>query len=103
VHFSHPVFLFLAALIAGLLNAVAGGGSFISFPALLFSGMAPIAADATNTAAMFPGTIASTVAYRNAFTPDALHLLPLLLVTGIIGGVIGRASCSARRNPLSCI
>ncbi len=89
VHFSQPLFLFFAALIAGLLNSVAGGGSFISFPALLFTGMAPIAANATNTAALFPGTIASTVAYRNAFTPDARRLLPLLLVTGIVGGVLG--------------
>jgi uncharacterized protein len=89
VHFSHPLFLFLAALFAGLLNAVAGGGSFISFPALLFTGMAPIAANATNTAALFPGTIASTVAYRNAFTPQARRLLPPLLFTGIVGGVLG--------------
>src|ERR1700689_5740277 len=87
VHFSHPLFLFFAALIAGLLNAVAGGGSFISFPALLFTGMAPLAANATNTAALFPGTIASTVAYRNAFTPDARRLLPLLLLPRIPGGI----------------
>ena len=83
------MFLFFAAFIAGLLNAVAGGVSFISFPALLFSGMAPIPANATNTAAVWPGTMASTVAYRNAFTPDARRLLPALLFTGIIGGFLG--------------
>jgi uncharacterized protein len=85
----HPVFLFFAAFVAGILNAVAGGGSFISFPALLFTGMAPIAANATNTAAVWPGTVASTVAYRNAFTPAARRLLPALLFTGIIGGYLG--------------
>jgi uncharacterized protein len=99
VPFSHSLLLFFATLIAGLLNAVAGGGSFISFPALLFTGMAPIAASATNTAALFPGT----VAYRSAFTPEARRLLPLLLATGIVGGSSARASCSVRRNPVSCI
>lgn len=85
----HPVFLFFAAFIAGVLNSVAGGGSFISFPALLFTGMAPIVANATNTMAVWPGTMASTVAYRNAFTPEARRLLPALLFTGIIGGFLG--------------
>jgi uncharacterized membrane protein YfcA len=89
VGFSHPIFLFFAALLAGLLNAVAGGGSFISFPALLFSGIAPIAANATNTAAVWPGTVASTIAYRKEFTAEARRLLPPLLVTGILGGIIG--------------
>jgi uncharacterized membrane protein YfcA len=89
VHFSHPVFLFFAAVIAGMINSVAGGGSFVSFPALLFSGIAPIAANATNTAAVWPGTVASTVAYRKAFTPEARRLLPPLIVTGVIGGVLG--------------
>lgn len=87
--FSHPVFLFFAALLAGLLNAVAGGGSFISFPALLFSGIAPIAANATNTAAVWPGTVASTIAYRKEFTAEARRLLPPLLITGVLGGIIG--------------
>jgi uncharacterized protein len=89
VHFSHPVFLFCAALIAGLLNSVAGGGSFVSFPALLFTGMPAIAANATNTAAVWPGTVASAVAYRNAFNAQARKLLPKLIAIGIAGGVIG--------------
>lgn len=89
MHINHPVFLFLAAFLAGTLNAVAGGGSFISFPALLFSGIAPIPANATNTAAVWPGTVASTVAYRNAFSAEARRLLPPLMVTGVFGGLLG--------------
>jgi uncharacterized membrane protein YfcA len=89
VHINHPVFLFLAAFLAGTLNAVAGGGSFISFPALLFSGIAPIPANATNTAAVWPGTVASSVAYRNAFSAEARRLLPPLMVTGVFGGLLG--------------
>jgi uncharacterized protein len=89
VHFSHPLFLFVAALVAGAINSVAGGGSFITFPALIFVGIAPIAANATNTAAVWPGTVASTVAYRKAFTAQARRLLPPLIITGIAGGVLG--------------
>jgi uncharacterized protein len=97
VPFSHPVFLFFAAFVAGALNSVAGGGSFISFPALLFTGMAPIAANATNTAAVWPGSVASAVAYRNRITPAARRLLPPLLITGVIGGVLG--ACILLRTP----
>jgi uncharacterized protein len=92
VHFSqipHPLFLFFAALLGGTVNSVAGGGSFISFPALLFTGMAPIPANATNTVALWPGTAASAVAYRNAFTLETRELLPPLVGTCMIGGVLG--------------
>ena len=89
MHLAHPLFLFLAALVGGLLNSVAGGGSFISFPALIFTGMAPIAANATNTIAMWPGGVASALAYREHFTKEARRLMPPLLITGIIGGVLG--------------
>jgi uncharacterized membrane protein YfcA len=89
VHFGHPVSLFFAAFIAGALNSVAGGGSFISFPALLFSGISPIAANATSTVALWPGGVASALAYRKQFTPEARRLLPPLLMTGVIGGVLG--------------
>lgn len=83
-------FLFTAALVAGTINSVAGGGSFISFPALLFVRIPPISANATNTAAMWPGTIASTVAYwREMSQPRVRKMLPALLVTGFVGGVIG--------------
>jgi uncharacterized protein len=86
---NHPIFLFFAALLAGTVNSVAGGGSFISFPALLFTGVAPIAANATNTVAVWPGTVASTFAYRNAFTRGARRLVLPLFLTGIVGGVLG--------------
>jgi uncharacterized protein len=89
VSLGESIFLFFAALVAGVINSVAGGGSFLSFPALLVSGISPIVANATNTAALWPGIVASGVAYRNAFTPEARRLVPALIVTGVIGGVLG--------------
>jgi uncharacterized protein len=86
---NHPIFLFFAALLAGAINSVAGGGSFISFPALLFAGMPAIPANATNTVALWPGTLASAAAYRNVFTTDARRLLPPLLGMCVLGGVLG--------------
>jgi len=84
----HAIFLFIAATIAGALNAVAGGGGFIAFPALIFTGMPPISANATNTAALWPGTLASTGAYREAMK-GRLKVIAPLVVSGIIGGTIG--------------
>jgi uncharacterized membrane protein YfcA len=89
VHLGQPIFLFLAAFFGGLLNSVAGGGSFITFPALVFVGIPPIAANATNTAALWPGTLASTFAYRKEFTREAIGMLPALGVTGVSGGILG--------------
>jgi len=56
--------LFVAAVVAGAVNSVAGGGSLISFPALVAAGVPSIPANATNTAAMWPGSLSSEVAYR---------------------------------------
>ena len=86
---NHPIFLFFAALLAGTVNSVAGGGSFISFPALLFTGMPAIPANATNTVALWPGTMASTVAYRNVLGGEGRRLLPPLLGICVIGGILG--------------
>jgi len=77
-----------AAVVAGGLNAVAGGGSFLTFPALLFAGVAPIAANATNTVALWPGSLASVGAYRK----DLAHTRRELLVLGAVsltGGLAG--------------
>ncbi|HVI07752.1 MAG TPA: sulfite exporter TauE/SafE family protein [Candidatus Binatia bacterium] len=82
------VFLFFAAVIAGTLNALAGGGSFISFPALLFTGVPAVPANATNTVALWPGLAASTVAYLKKLQAPARLLIPLI-VTSVIGGWVG--------------
>jgi uncharacterized protein len=84
----HAAFLFSVAIVAGALNSVAGGGSFLSFPALIFTGMPPVNANATNTAALWPGTAASVAAYRQVISGHKREFLPLVL-TGITGGLIG--------------
>jgi len=81
------VALFIAALLAGALNSVAGGGSFISFPALIVTGVPPIQANATNTVALWPGSLASVAAYRRELR--SVRYVALLSVTSIVGGVLG--------------
>jgi len=82
------LFLFAAGALGGALNAVAGGGSFIAFPALLFTGVPPIPANATNTVALWTGVTASGGAYRNRLDVPKRVMIPLL-VTSFIGGLAG--------------
>jgi uncharacterized membrane protein YfcA len=79
----------LAGLLAGTMNAVAGGGSFISFPAMVLVGLPAIAANATSTVALFPGTMASTWAYREDLHGIAGISLKILLPISVAGGLIG--------------
>lgn len=72
----------------GAMNAVAGGGSFVGFPALLFTGIAPIEANATNTLALWVGAAVSGGAYRSRLRVSARVLIPLLL-TSLAGGLAG--------------
>ncbi|MDY0213479.1 MAG: TSUP family transporter [Desulfuromonadaceae bacterium] len=60
------VLIGIAGFIGGALNAVAGGGSFITLPALIFVGVPPVAANATGTAALLPGYIASAWRFRRS-------------------------------------
>jgi uncharacterized membrane protein YfcA len=82
------MFLLVAAGIAGALNALAGGGSFISFPALLFVRIPPVAANATNTVALWPGLAASAIAYLKRLNAPTRVLVPLL-ATSVGGGWAG--------------
>jgi uncharacterized membrane protein YfcA len=84
------LFLFAAAVVGGMMNSVAGGGSFLSFPALLMVGVPPIQANATNTIALWPGILGSIGAYRGEFeSAESRKVLVPLLATGIVGGVLG--------------
>lgn len=82
------IFLFAAGVLGGALNAVAGGGSFIAFPALLFTGVGPVAANATNTLALWVGVTASGGAYRKHLNISKRVMIPLI-VTSIVGGLAG--------------
>ncbi|HWZ25281.1 MAG TPA: sulfite exporter TauE/SafE family protein [Verrucomicrobiae bacterium] len=82
------IFLFFAGAVGGAINAVAGGGSFVAFPALLFTGVPPVPANATNTLALWVGTTASGGAYRMKLDIPRRVMIPLI-VTSVIGGVAG--------------
>jgi uncharacterized protein len=78
-----------AGLIAGAMNALAGGGSFVSLPALIAAGVPSVAANASSTVALFPGGAASAWAYRDGLGPVGAASLKSLLLTTLAGGTIG--------------
>ncbi|HEX9035516.1 MAG TPA: sulfite exporter TauE/SafE family protein [Ktedonobacterales bacterium] len=82
------VALFIAGMLAGALNSVAGGGSFISFPTLLLVGVPAVPANATNAAAVLPGSIASIPPYRRDLAHEKREVLVFSLVSAL-GGVAG--------------
>ena len=85
---SEFLFLFCAGFLGGILNSVAGGGSFITFPALLFVGVTPISANASNTFASCAGYLSGTYAFREDLNAHKKEL-PKLILTGLIGGILG--------------
>ncbi len=78
-----------AGLVAGAMNALAGGGSFVSLPALIAVGVPSVQANASSTVALFPGGVASVWAYRDGLGPVGAVSLRALLITTLIGGVVG--------------
>ncbi|MGA3048151.1 MAG: sulfite exporter TauE/SafE family protein [Terracidiphilus sp.] len=84
----HWLWLSVAAFLAGVLNAVAGGGSFLLFPAMLSMKMLPVQANATNTVALWPGQLTSVAAYRDDIRKNLRLALPMGLA-GLMGGTTG--------------
>jgi hypothetical protein len=85
---TQALWLFGAAILAGGLNGIVGGGSFISFPALLFAGVPPINANATSNTAIWIGMLASVGAYRQDLKHQQRQLFPLVLVS-VVGSAAG--------------
>ncbi|AKH19357.1 sulfite exporter TauE/SafE family protein [Sedimenticola thiotaurini] len=82
------LFLFLAGFFGGVLNSIAGGGSFITFPALLFVGVPPISANATNTFSSCSGYISGAYAFRRELMAHRTEL-PRFVLVSLVGGVGG--------------
>ena len=78
-----------AGLLAGAMNAFAGGGSFITFPAMVLAGLPPVIANASSTVALFPGSLASSFAYRNDYAAASPVRLAILTPISIAGGLAG--------------
>jgi hypothetical protein len=88
----HFVLLAAAGLLAGAMNAIAGGGSFVTFPTMVAAGLPPVIANVSSTVALFPGTIAATAAYRRDFHRSSevriRSMLPVTLAGGLVGAIL---------------
>lgn len=88
----HLALLLTAAFIAGALNAVAGGGSFLTLPALVFTGVPPVVANATGTVALLPGYMAGAwEGFREDMQPPPGLSMRAVVVLSLIGGSAGAA------------
>src|SRR6202050_1100602 len=81
--------LILSAFAAGTINSVAGGGSFLTFPALIFTGVPSIIANASSTLALLPGSTASACAYREDFHKTEGFPVRAMLIVSVGGGITG--------------
>lgn len=101
LHLLRILWLPLASALAGVLNTIAGGGSFLSLPALFASatatGVGAVSVQATNTVALWPGQLSSLVPFRKQLLGHGWKLLPLALASGV-GAEIGALLLLRTRN-----
>lgn len=81
--------LFAAGFVGGVMNTVAGGGTFVTFPALVFAGIPDVAANATSTVAALPGYLAGALGFRHELTLLDRSLLMRLTLITLVGGLAG--------------
>jgi uncharacterized membrane protein YfcA len=86
---NHTLIVFLAGLAAGAMNAAAGGGSFVSVPALICVGIPSVSANMSSTIALYPGSITSAWAYRHNFQAILEVSLKALFLVTLAGGLAG--------------
>jgi uncharacterized protein len=78
----------VVGLVAGALNSVAGGGTLVTYPALVFVGLHPVVANATSTLALWPGYVAATIGFRRELA-GTRRLLVALAGPSLAGGIVG--------------
>jgi uncharacterized membrane protein YfcA len=84
------IFLLVSAgLGAGIINAIAGGGSFLTFPALVFTGVPTIAANATSAVAVFPGYLSGALGFVSELKSYPRSQILILIALSVLGGVLG--------------
>lgn len=88
INFWQGLVIFAAAFIAGMMNSVAGGGTLLTFPALIWIGMDPKAANVTSTVALWPGSLGAMLGFRRELH-DSRRWMLLLTPSSIAGGLIG--------------
>jgi uncharacterized membrane protein YfcA len=84
----HGALVFFAAFIAGMMNSVAGGGTLVTFPTLVWLGIDPIRANVTSTAALWPGSLGAMAGFRRELG-DSRRWMLLLGAPSVVGGLIG--------------
>jgi uncharacterized membrane protein YfcA len=88
IHLWQGVIIFSAAFAAGMMNSVAGGGTLLTFPALIWMGIDPKAANVTSTIALWPGSLSGMAGYRRELRDSRRYMLRLA-PSSVAGGLVG--------------
>jgi uncharacterized membrane protein YfcA len=83
-----PAVVFAAGFVAGMINSVAGGGTLVSFPALIWTGVDPIQANVTSTVSLWPGSLGGMIGFRRELG-ESRHWMLMLVGPSVIGGLVG--------------